>query len=171
MLKNAAALGAACIVAACSTTSGTEATEKRSGFDGGRVVSIAPHGTACSDFVCISLGAQWSQVAGTGAVLEVAILGAYRSITRAELSIDGRVVPLNSGNITTFATPVPGLRESRKPFGVPLQTLRDITQAKRAWVRVYTPEGYMESAVVDGATDSKALHALRRFLAQVDKGA
>ena len=49
--------------------------------------------------------------------------------------------------------------------------LRAIADARRVWVRVSSTRGWSEQAIVDGDTDSKALHALRRFLAQVDSGA
>ncbi len=165
-----AAAAAALILSGCATTSGTDATEKRSGFDGARVVNVPPHATACAEFTCIALGAQWSQAAPAGAVLEVAIINAYRPILRAELAIDGRVVPLTSVGITTFPTLPAPMRESRKAFGTTMQAVRDLAAARKAWIRVHTPEGYIESAIVDGATDSKALHALRRFLARVDAG-
>lgn len=60
---------------------------------------------------------------------------------------------------------------STHTFVVPMTDLRAIADARRVWVRVSSTRGWSEQAIVDGDTDSKALHALRRFLAQVDSGA
>ena len=49
------------------------------------------------------------------------------------------------------------------------EVLRSIAGAQRAWLRVHTTDGYVEDAIVDGSTDSKALHAMRRFLSEVDR--
>ena len=159
------------LAAGCATTVGLDATETRSGFDGGRVVNIRPHGTACTGLPCISLGAQWHERSRAGALLEVQVTGdRYYGIQRAELSIDGRVLRLPGRAVTRFdrTGTIPTMYDSRQSFGVTLQDLRDAASARRVWVRVHTLDGYVEAAIVDGATDSKALHALRRFLAQVD---
>lgn len=61
-------------------------------------------------------------------------------------------------------------KESRKGFIVPLDLVRKITTSQRTWLRVQTTGGYAEDAVIDGQTDSKAYHALKRFLTAVDQG-
>lgn len=62
-------------------------------------------------------------------------------------------------------------KESRKGFIVPLDLVRKITMSQRTWLRVQTTGGYAEDAVIDGQTlDSKAYHALKRFLTAVDQG-
>jgi len=161
-------LAMAATVASCANTVGLEATETRAGFDGARVVDMAPHGTACAGMPCISLGAQWSSANPTSALLKVRLTGnAYTGIRRVELNIDGATSALEtSAGLTRFSSTVPPLRDSDQVFGVPLATVQAISTAKRAWVRVHTGEGYIDAAVIDGDTDSKALHALRRFLGQ-----
>lgn len=95
-MKRMVLLVAAAVLAACATTSGGDATEHRSGFSGGRIVSISPHGAICPIATmgvgCSSLGAYW-----------------------------------------------------------------DSTRPDRA-----------QLVVIDGPQDSKAFHAIGRFLAQVD---
>lgn len=167
-IRRALLLTLAAAVAGCATTTGLAPTESRAGFDGARVVDIAPHGAACSSMPCVSLGAQWSSANPTAALLKVRLTGsAYTGIRRVELSIDGATRSLEtSAGLTRFSSSVPPLRDSEQVFGVQLATVQALATATRAWVRVHTGEGYIDAAVIDGDTDSKALHALRRFLAQ-----
>lgn len=161
-------LALAAAAAGCATTAGTAPTETRAGFDGARVVDIAPHGAACSSMPCVSLGAQWSSANPSSALLRVRLTGsAYTGIRRVDLSIDGATRALEtSAGLTRFSSAVPPLRDSDQVFGVPLATVQALATARRAWVRVHTGEGYIDAAVIDGDADSKAVHALRRFLAQ-----
>lgn len=171
MTAAAAALTAAMALAGCATTSGLEATSSRSGFDGARVVNIEPHGAACDTMavVCPGIGAQWNDRNPTVAIVTVSVSGEIIGITGAQLAIDGRVVRLNAmPGLTNFSKPGDVFKRSRKTFTAQLSDVRAVAQAQRAWLRVQTTDGYMEVAVVDGATDSKALHALRRFLAEID---
>lgn len=168
-MRNARPLLAAFVLAGCSTSSGLAPIEARSGYDGARVVSIAPHGGACSGMLCPGVGAQWTSKAPAVAVVTVRVSNAWMSITGARLMVDGREAVLQPlPGVTTFSRPGDAIRESSRDFQVPLATLRSVVTAQKAWLRVSTTEGSMETAIVDGATDSKALHAMRRFLAQVD---
>jgi hypothetical protein len=117
------------------------------------------------------LGAQWNSGLPESAVLSVYVFNDWRPITWVKLSVDGRVIELAplKGSITTFSQPGAVSKESRRDFAVDLTLVRQVTSGGRAWLRVGTPEGYIEEAIIDGETDSKALHALRRFLAEVDK--
>lgn len=54
-------------------------------------------------------------------------------------------------------------QESRERFLVLLDLIRKITASQRIWLRVQTTRGYVEDAVIDGRTNSKACHALKRF--------
>ena len=153
----------------CATSSGVAPTRAVSGFDGGAVIDIAPHGAACSSMVCPALGAQWTSVRPGRVIITVLVYNQIAAITGASLSIDGKVTDLGTSlSATTFNRPGEPLKFSSTSFGVELSTVRAIAGAKRAWVRVNTPSGYVESAIVDGDTDSKALHAMRRFLYAVD---
>ena len=157
-------------LAGCASTTGRAPQEVRSGFDGAREVSIGGHGNACRAVVCTGLGAQWSSARPEVAVLSVYVFNEIRGITGAQLSIgDQAALQLAAlPGLTNFGAPAPGLRQSRQDFAVPLSTVRQIAGADRAWLRVRTTNGYIEDAIIDGGTDSKAVHALRRFLAQVD---
>ena len=154
-------------LAGCATTSGLDPKESRSGFDGARIVQISPHGATCPNIPCVSLGAHWSSANPEGALLIVRISGTtYSGIRRVEFNIDGTITAHEAkGSLTRFS-PGTGLRESEQTFGTRLEVIRRIAEARRAWVRVYTNDGYIEDAIIDGEKDSKALHALRRFLAQ-----
>ena len=165
-----AALLLAVIAAGCATTEGLAPTEARAGYDGARVVDIAPHGTACDSTPCAMLGAQWSSARPDSASLILEMTGPqYTNITGARLSLDGTERVLRSSTITRFDPGLgPLMRESKQRYGVDLALIRQIAAAKRGWLRVSTPSGYMDFAIRDGATDSKAFHALRRFLVQID---
>lgn len=159
---------AALLVAGCSTTSGGSASESRSGYDGARVVSIPPHGAACTSMLCPGLGAQWNDKRPDVAIITVQLFNEWTPITTARLMIDGKETVLQpSVNGTQFNPVGQGFRNSYRDFTGPLSTLRALSTAQRAWLRVGTSQGTTEVAIVDGSTDSKALHAIRRFLAQV----
>lgn len=158
------------ILTGCATTSGTGPTVSRSGFDGSTVVDIAPHGNDCSSMTCTGLGAQWSSTTPDAAVLKVQVFNDITAITGAKLSIDGQVIELEPvRGLTNFDTTLPGLKISVKGYQIKLADLRRISSAQRAWLRVSTPTGYVEDRIVEGGSDSKALHAIRRFLAAVDQ--
>lgn len=168
-LKIAAALMACAVAGGCATTSGMAPTSSRSGFDGSRVVNVAGHGAACTGVICPGLGAQWSDRTPTTVIVTVYLFNELRGITGAQLAIDGRIVTLKAmPGLTGFSRPGDAMKESRRDFTLPLEDVRAVGRAQRAWLRVQTTDGAMESAIVDGATDSKALHALRRFLAEID---
>jgi hypothetical protein len=154
--------------AGCATTSGNAPETTRSGFDGARVVSITPHGNACTTVLCTGLGAQWSSARPDQAIVSVAVFNQITGITGAAVNVDGKVTQLAAIAPTGFNRLGDAQKVSRSDFVVPLQLVRSIAGAKRAWLRVTTPGGSLEDAIVDGSTDSKALHALRRFLAEVD---
>lgn len=163
---------AALTLAGCSTTSGLDATETRSGFDGARIVDIRPHGAACKELPCPSLGAQWNSKTPQLALLHVKVSGyKFSGITRVELAIDGAITRLEARGPSAFESTTPPIRDSSHSVGVPLDRLREMAAARKAWVRVHTVEGFVEAPIVDGAEDSKALHAMRRFLAAVDGAA
>ncbi len=173
VMRGAAAVAAFLILAACSTSSGLSATETRSGFDGARVVHIAPHGAACVDMPCISIGGEWNSKRPQSALVIASLAGPeFAGLRALEFNIDGRMTSYPAApGLSEFTAPTPPLRMSTHTFVVPMADLRAIADARRAWVRVSSTRGWSEQAIVDGDTDSKALHALRRFLAQVDSGA
>lgn len=153
----------------CSTTSGTGPNVSRSGFDNARVVTISGHGNACKGMLCTGLGAQWTSKNPAETVLVVYLFNDIKGITGAKLNIDGQTHDLSTmqpfTNFSEFGT---ATRESRKGFLVPLDLVRKIAASQRTWLRVQTLSGYIEDAVIDGPTDSKSYHALKRFLAAVD---
>ena len=159
------------MLAGCSTTAGSGTNVTRSGFDGARVVTINGHGNACKSMRCTGLGAQWTSKNPTESVLIVYLFNDIKGITGASLNIDGQTYDLSTMQpFTNFNEFGAATQESRKGFLVPLDLIRKITASQRTWLRVQTTGGYVEDAVIDGQTDSKAYHALKRFLASVDQG-
>ena len=160
------------LLVACSNSTGGSARTYQGGFDNARRVSVDPHGLQCGmSMVCGGLGAQWTSADPENVIVLVNIFNDYRAITGAALDIDGEKVALGDNQaLTTFRAPTPGsaMRESRKAFNVPLTIVRRIPSANRVWVRIYTTDGYIDGAVIDGDRDSKAFHALKRFIASVD---
>lgn len=159
-------------LAGCANTSGTEPTETVAGFDKARVVNIAPHGVGCVGGVgpCLALGAEWSSAKPEGAVLTLLVLGPeYAGVQRLSIRADGQETALTSARLSQFKPGAPPWRESTQTFSVPLDLVRKIAGGQNVWLRAHTTTGYIDAAVIEGQQDSKALHALRRFLASVDK--
>lgn len=153
----------------CGPTVGNNTNVSYSGFDGAKVVTINGHGNACTTILCSGLGAQWRSINPKQSILVVYVFNDITGITGAQISIDGKEYNLNSmqpfTNFSEFNAPV---SESRKGFIVPTDLIRKIVASKRTWLRVQTTSGYIEDAVIDGATESKAYYALKRFLSDVD---
>lgn len=154
----------------CSTTMGLDPVIGHSGFDNAKTVTINPHANACKSMVCTGLGAQWNSSKPHSAILIVMVANEYLAISNAELNIDGKKINLRSvGTVTDFHNPVSGsaMRESKRAFATTVETVKSILSAKRVWLRVSTPTGYLEDAVIDDDGDSKAYHALKRFMRSV----
>lgn len=167
----AASLSAAFLLTlvGCATTTGLAPTTSHSGFDNASVVSISSHGNACTGMTCTGLGAQWSAKTPETALLMVSISNEYKGITGAQLNMDGQVLTLKKTVTATSMDGSGGIKQSTQSFIVPLSLIRDITNSKRTWLRVQTTAGSYEDAVIDGDKDSKAFHALKRFLVSVDQ--
>lgn len=155
----------------CATTSGLDATVSQSGFDGATTVSVPVHGTACGSTSgsCLGMGAQWSTARPQVVLLNVALLMDYQPILSAKLSVDDTIVSLDEmQGMTQFSRIGDPVRTSTKYFAIPIGSLRRAVSANKVWLRVSTPSGTVEDRVIDGDVDSKAIHALRRFMAKVD---
>ena len=155
----------------CSSTMGLDPVIGHSGFDNAKTVNIVPHSNRCGwDMVCTGLGAQWNSSKPHSAILIVRVANEYMAISNAELNIDGKIINLRSvGTVTDFHNPVSGsaMRESKRAFATTVETVKSILSAKRVWLRVSTPTGYLEHPVIDDDGDSKAYHALKRFMRSV----
>ncbi|WP_022946873.1 hypothetical protein [Pseudoalteromonas ruthenica] len=158
------------LLASCSTTSGQAPEVSSSGFDDSKVVTISPHGNASSTIIGTGLGAQWTSATPEKALLIVAIFNDIQAISDAELMVDGSKITLTpSKGVTDFESSSYGIKKSTRAFSTNLDTIKRITEAKKAWIRVHTPTGYMEDPIIDGPTDSKAFHALKRFIKSVEE--
>lgn len=170
-MKYATLVVALIALAGCATTDGSSVETTFSRFDNSRHVSISSHGNACAGVLCTGLGAQWSSVRPDDALLTVRVFNEIVEITGAQLSIDGSIEKLDATGVTNFDNSSRYLKQSQKAFAVRLDTLRKVVVSKKTWLRVQTPSGYIEDPVIDGERDSKAFHALKRFLAAVDQKA
>jgi len=84
------------------------------------------------------------------------------------LNIHGERIALTStATVTDMGSGGDIMKISAKGFVTELDTVEKIIRSKRTWLRVHTPTGVMEDAVIDGPKDSKAYHALRRFMQSV----
>lgn len=150
----------------CATTSGLSPQTATSGFDGKKHVRIAPHGTACTSMICPAIGAIWIEGAPSLVGLNFEVINDIRSISAAELNIDGEIIKLTNTDLTRFNTDI-GV-SSAKTYTTNFDVVDKIINSKRSWVRLTTSKGYVEAAIVDNSKDSKAFHALKRFKAQVE---
>lgn len=152
----------------CSNTSGLSANVGYSGFDNAKTVQIQPHGNDCSSMVCTGIGAQWNQSHPNSVILIINVFNDVTGITGAQLNIDGEIVTLNrTSGVTDFQIDN-YVKNSTKGFVTDLSVVHRILNSKRTWLRVSTPTGYIEDRVIDGEQDSKAFHALKRFISSVD---
>lgn len=167
------------LLAACGATVGTAARSSVSKFDNSRDVWIAPHGANCGmTMVCTMIGAEWNSAHPHDAALQVQVFGAYTAIRAAEVRIDGQTYVLQPDHDTThFSNPMlnsgnPGLatttEQSDRYYATTLGFVRRMATATDVRLRVVTGDGTIDSIITSADADSKAHHALQRFLAKVD---
>lgn len=157
------------ILSGCSTTTGLAPKVGHSGFDNARTVSIRPHGNAIKGMIGTGLGAQWNEAHKNKVIIIVAVFNEYTGITGAELNIDGNKYTLReTQTVTNLDAGGDIMKISTQGFIADLEIVKRIIESKRTWLRVHTPTGVMEDAVIDGTQDSKAYHALKRFIDEVE---
>lgn len=155
------------VLVGCANTTGLEPTERYSGFDNSRIVDIQPHGNACSTITCTGFGLQWNSKYPNSVLMIVQVFNDITAILDAQLNIDGEVVTLDESQLFSDFETMGYIQNSSKAFILPLDTLENIATADRVWMRVRTPSGTIEDAIIDGQKDSKSYHALKRFLAKL----
>ena len=155
-------------ISGCASTSGLAAKETTSGYSGKRFVEISPHGVDCSSMICPMLGAQWDESTPNQAVLLVGLANTYEGITGAKFMIDGEEFVVGSKVSMTDFESLGSYKSSTAGFRVPLSLIRNITEAETAWLRLSTQTGYIEERIIDKSGDSKAFHALSRFINKID---
>jgi hypothetical protein len=169
--ENKGFTSAAVLLAGCATSTGLAPKTSYSGFDNAAVVDIPPHGNVPNggfNMIATGIGAQWNQAHKDQVILVIAVFNLRTVITGAELNIDGKKFALApTPGITDTQAAGDIMKESTRDFISDLATVKKITESKRTWLRVHTPTGAIENAVIDGDKDSKAFNALKRFLNQV----
>lgn len=154
-------------IGACSNTSGLAPKVSHSGFDNSKVVNIAPHGNACTYMTCTGFGLQWNSKYPDDAFMIVQVFNNVTPIFGAQLNIDGDIITLKESQLVSSYDVDGYTRNSSKAFSVSLETLESIENANRVWMRVETPDGTIEDAIIENGKDSKSYHALKRFLLEV----
>lgn len=153
------------LLTACSTTSGSNPVIDYSGFDKAKTVFIAPHANACTSMICTGIGAQWNESNPDQALLIIAVFNDYTSIRSVKLRINDEVHVLAAAKgITEFSNIDFDYKESTRAFVIPTTIISKLIQTDDAWLRVETPTGYIEDPIIEGKKDSKAFHALKRFI-------
>lgn len=150
----------------CATTTGTNPQTLISKFDGVKSVGIQAHGGACKDFTCPMLGATWLDNQPNNVGFSVKVTNLIANIHTVSFNIDGEIITINAISKTDFNQEF-GLNYSSTVVVTNYSLLTKILQSKRTWMKVSTSKGAYEVAIIDGATDSKAFHALKRFDTQV----
>lgn len=141
----------------------------RDRFDGTENIEIEPYPVAYSSWaVYACLGARWISSVPDHAALIVRMQGLITGILGASLNIDGKIHDLMP--VEEMTSMDANLKRSTKAFVIPLDTIRDIVASRVTLLRVRTTRGTFENdPVIDGEKDSRAYHALKRFLAAVDR--
>lgn len=165
-------VGFSALLCSCSNSIGGAPKVGYSGFDNAKTVTIDPHGNIGEGLnpVVTGIGAQWNAKSPNSTILIIQIFNDIKAITGAKLNIDGKTVPLKpTKTVTNFEYPESYIKNSSKGFVTSIRTVENILSAKRVWLRVDTTSGYIEHAVVDNGKDSKAYHALKRFMSEVKR--
>jgi len=129
---------------------------------------MTPHQNASDRLIPTGIGAQWSEAKKDEVILIIAVFHDHVEIRGAELNIGGEKIALTpTADVTDMKADLNNLKTSTKGFLTTLHTVKKIVNSRRTWLRVHTATGAMDDAVKDGARDSKAYHALKRFMNDV----
>lgn len=156
------------ILAGCGTTSGLAPQTKSSGFDGKKQVTIMPHGAACKEMKCPTIGAIWVEDKPNTVGLRFQVVNDLSLINAAQLNIDGQIYDFPNVS-TTDLSYKGGVAESGMVAITDMAIVDKILNSKKTWVRVKTSKGMAEAAIIDDGKDSKAYNALKRFKSQVEE--
>lgn len=122
--------------------------------------------------ICSGIGAQWSQSSPDSVVLLIHISNDTVGISGAQLNIDGEIFNLKKTpgvtDIEVSGSNGVYMKSSTKGFVSDIDVVRKILASERTWLRISTPTGYIEDRVIDGNKDSKAYHALKRFMHSIE---
>lgn len=155
---------------ACATTSGTGPRVTYSDYHNHKQVEISPHGAACTgwDMRCSMIGAQWSEENPERVFFIIGSANEATSIRGATIFVGDEEFTLSRPGNNTQIDRLGSYASSARGFSADLSLVRAIVESPRSAIRVSTPAGYMEDVIRDGDRDSKAYHALVRFLEAVD---
>lgn len=161
----------------CATSSGLSPTVSKSDFDNTQTIDITPHGLSCKNtgVYCPTLGFRWHDDNASAATIRLVMIDLYGShaaggdyvrIRDLRLKIDGELVtlkPIGSGLTNYDYDKITG-RTSTQAYVVPKSLLTKIYSSKETLVQIVTDKGNIEDYIVKPNADTKAYHALNRFL-------
>lgn len=159
----------------CATTSGLDAKTTTSDFDKSKRVSIAPHGSVCTNnyATCALLGFTWTDKKPEQSNILVQVTeptngGEYHSIITTKLNIDGDIITLKPsiGDTNSFDYNEV-FKTSSRLYDVPLSTLNKVKLSKITKIQVIADGAIIEGDLKDGDKNTKAYHAMLRFLDQI----
>lgn len=164
-------------LAGCATTSGLNPTVSKSEFDNTKVIDIEPHGLSCKNtgVYCPTLGFRWSDDNSSSALIRIVMIdlygtqiigGDYVGIRDLRLKIDGEMITLKPVGIglTDYNYDKITGKTSTQAYVVPTSLLTKIYSSKETLVQIVTDKGNIEDYIVKPNADTKAYHALSRFL-------
>lgn len=164
----------------CATSSGLSPTVSKSEFDNKKTIDIAPHGLSCKNtgVYCPTFGFRWSDDDASSALIRIVMLdlygtqiigGDYAEIRDLRLKIDGEMVTLKPVGIglTNYDYDKITGKTSTQAYKVPRSLLTKIYSSKETLVQVVTDKGNIEDYIVKPDADTKAYHALGRFLESI----
>ena len=163
---SATLLSAVLLTGCMSTSSGLDPVTSTSGFNQNKVVDIEPHGLSCKN-ACLSMGAQWQQENPDVVYLEIESPLMLMNIFSADLNIDGETISLKPSQYMTNHEVNGYQKTSSKVFVTTKGNFEKMMSAQRVWLRVKTNHGYVEDMFIEGETDTKAYHAMKRFMAAI----
>lgn len=158
------------VLTGCSNTSGLNSSIQKDSYDGSSIVTMPAHGNDCKTVVCTGIGAQWVSKSPDKAILVINVFNEITSIDSAKISIDGKEYDIKSKDgYSNFDSFSPSIRNSKQAFKVDMAMIRSIASASDVRLKVYTSKGQISDTVISAGGDSKAYHAIRRFVDDVDK--
>ena len=161
----------------CATSSGLNPTTSKSDFDNPKTIDIKPHGLSCKNtgVYCPTIGFRWQDDNPSKAAIRLVMIDLYGSqviggdyvrIGDLRLKIDGELIilkPVGSG-LTSYDYDKISGRSSTQAYVVPMALLNKIHSSKETLLQISTDKGDIEDYIVKTNADTKAYHALNRFL-------
>lgn len=158
-------------VTGCANTSGLDAKTSQSTFDGAKTVRIAPHSLGCKS-ACSTMGFGWTSKSPNDVFVDLKMiqLPDYKSIQQLRFNIDGQISnfkPIQT--LTDYKNEGVLGKTATQSFVIPQSYAKKLHNSKDVRVQIVTEAGSVDDYLIIGDKDSKAYHALGRFLTQLSQ--